>query len=112
VIEVTDTEASARLSDDGIGPSANGAVPGETATAGPGAGASADPGPAPAAGSGLAGLAERAARLGGTMSAGAGQNGGFQLRVSVPLIVPPELIAPVGEPAGAEAVEPADKRVP
>ena len=37
------------------------------------------------AGSGLAGLAERAARLGGTLSAGAGEEGGFWLRVSVPL---------------------------
>jgi hypothetical protein len=37
---------------------------------------------------GLAGLAERAARLGGTLSAGAGENGGFRLRVSVPLAGP------------------------
>jgi two-component system sensor histidine kinase DesK len=112
VIEVTDAEASACLSDDGMGPSANGAAPGETATAGPDAGTGVDPGPAPAAGSGLAGLAERAARLGGTMSAGTGQNGGFRLQVSVPLTAPPELTAPAGEPAGAEAIEPADKRVP
>ena len=112
VIEVTDTVASACLSDDGMGLSADGAAPGETATIGPDAGAGADPGPAPAAGSGLAGLAERAARLGGTMSAGAGQNGGFRLQVSVPLTAPPELTAPAGEPADAEAIEPADKRVP
>jgi two-component system sensor histidine kinase DesK len=85
VIEVTDTEASARLSDDGIGVPANGAAPGAAAAAGPDAGAGADPGMAPAAGSGLAGLAERAARLGATMSAGAVQGGGFRLRVSVPL---------------------------
>ena len=39
----------------------------------------------PVAGSGLAGLAERAARRGGTLSAGAGERGGFWLRVSVPL---------------------------
>jgi len=112
VIEVTDTVASACLSDDGMGLSADGAAPGETATIGPDVGAGADPGPAPAAGSGLAGLAERAARLGGTMSAGAGQNGGFRLQVSVPLTAPPELTAPAGEPADAEAIEPADKRVP
>jgi two-component system sensor histidine kinase DesK len=40
------------------------------------------------AGSGLAGLAERAAHLGGTLSAGAGERGGFWLRVSVPLAGP------------------------
>jgi two-component system, NarL family, sensor histidine kinase DesK len=61
---------------------------------------------APAAGSGLAGLAERAARLGGTMSAGVGQRGGFWLRVSVPL---PS--APAGEPVGAPAIEPAQDQV-
>jgi hypothetical protein len=90
VIEVTDTEASARLSDDGIGVPANGPAPGGTAATGPDAGAGADPGAAPAAGSGLAGLAERAARLGATMSAGAGQGGGFRLRVSVPLTSAPD----------------------
>jgi two-component system, NarL family, sensor histidine kinase DesK len=137
VIEVTDAEASARLSDDGIGPSANGATgvagagvagAGVAGAAGPAAGvvpgtaerasdglAGARPGAArpgavgpgaagpraevaPAAGSGLAGLAERAARLGGTLSAGAGQDGGFWLRVSVPLTGPP---AP--EPVAAAA---------
>jgi hypothetical protein len=36
-------------------------------------------------GSGLAGLAERAGRLGGTLLAGAGRNGGFRVRVTVPL---------------------------
>ncbi len=109
VIEVTDTEASARLSDDGIGASANGAVPGavgEQAAAGPDATrAQARPGVAPAAGSGLAGLAERAARLGGALSAGAGQHGGFWLRVSVPLT------GPSGEPADPAAIEPAEKPV-
>jgi two-component system, NarL family, sensor histidine kinase DesK len=105
VIEVTDTEASARLSDDGIGGSANGAAQGETAAAGPDAGAGADPGVAPAAGSGLAGLAERAARIGATMSAGAGQGGGFWLRVSVPLTT-----APDAEPAAA--IEPSRQGTP
>jgi len=117
VIEVTDTEASAGLSDDGIGPSANGAVPGtvagETAAGPDAAGAGAHPGVAPAAGSGLAGLAERAARLGGTLSAGAGRDGGFWLRVSVPLTAsagePAEGRA--GEPAGAAAIQPADRQV-
>jgi two-component system sensor histidine kinase DesK len=108
VIEVTDTEASARLSDDGIGASANGAVPGavaEAAVAGPDAtGAQAHPGAAPAAGSGLAGLAERAARLGGSLSAGARPDGGFRLRVSVPLTS-----APAGDAADATAIEPAQE---
>ena len=108
VIEVTDTEASARLSDDGIGASANGAVPGavaEAAVAGPDAtGAQAHPGVAPAAGSGLAGLAERAARLGGSLSAGASQDGGFRLRVSVPLTS-----TPAGDAADATAIEPAQE---
>ncbi len=50
-----------------------------------GAGAGPAPaGPAPA-GSGLAGLAERAARLGGSLQTGARDGGGFRLRVSVPL---------------------------
>jgi two-component system sensor histidine kinase DesK len=68
VIDLTGAEASARLSDDGAGPR--------------GQGLRADAG---YTGSGLAGLAERAARLGGTLSAGAGEDGGFWLRVSVPL---------------------------
>jgi hypothetical protein len=58
---------------------------------------------APVTGSGLAGLAERAARLGGTLSAGAGERGGFWLRVSVPL----------AGPAPAQAVsEPGRERTP
>jgi len=114
-IKVTDTEASARLSDDGIGPSANGAVPGvlgdETAAGPDAAGAQAV---APAAGSGLTGLAERAARLGGTLSAGAGQDGGFWLRVSVPLTAPAGEPAEggAGESATAAAIEPAEGQVP
>jgi two-component system sensor histidine kinase DesK len=72
----------------------------------PGAGAvgpdGTDEGPrlaAPVAGSGLAGLAERAARVGGTLAAGAGERGGFWLRVSVPL----------PGPAPAEAVSEAGR---
>jgi signal transduction histidine kinase len=39
----------------------------------------------PAGGSGLAGLAERAERVQGTLEAGAGETGGFRLRLSMPL---------------------------
>jgi two-component system, NarL family, sensor histidine kinase DesK len=127
VIELTDTTASACLSDDGAGP-AKGGIPGMVSDTGPGAAPSAaakgargdatapsvragrpagtgeGPGPtAPVAGSGLAGLAERAARLRGTLSAGAGERGGFWLRVSVPL----------AGPAPAKAVnEPGRERTP
>jgi two-component system, NarL family, sensor histidine kinase DesK len=134
VIELTDSTASACLSDDGAGPG-KGSVPGMVtgpgaaagaATTGAGgdaaalraAGDAAAPGAeaggpdgtgagprlaAPATGSGLAGLAERAARLGGTLSAGAGEHGGFRLRVSVPL----------AGPAPAKAVsEPGRERTP
>ena len=99
VIALTDTEATARLSDDGAGPRGKGlrAIAGATAggseavgggadggDGAPGGGAAAGAGGGPT-GSGLAGLAERAARLGGALSAGAGEDGGFWLRVSVPL---------------------------
>jgi two-component system sensor histidine kinase DesK len=85
VIELTDTEASAKLSDDGAGPRGKGlgaiadAIGGGSAADGAGLAGSG------VTGSGLAGLAERAARLGGSLSAGAGEDGGFWLRVSVPL---------------------------
>jgi two-component system, NarL family, sensor histidine kinase DesK len=118
VIELTGTQASALLSDDGTGPRGKslpifaraagrpaagaGAAGRPAAGAGAGgararAGAWAGDDGAPreggavagvAAGSGLAGLAERAARLGGTLSAGAGTDGGFRLQVSVPLTGP------------------------
>jgi two-component system sensor histidine kinase DesK len=104
VIDLTDTEASARLSDDGAGPRGKGlraiagaikggraadgnrgaAGGGEPAGGGGPAGGGAA-GNAGHTGAGLAGLAERAARLGGALSAGAGEDGGFWLRVSVPL---------------------------
>ncbi len=87
VIELTGTAASARLSDDGTGPR------GKTLPAG----------------SGLAGLAERAARLGGALSAGAGEHGGFWLRVSVPLTGP--LTGPPAGGAGA-GLEPGRERMP
>ncbi len=104
VIELTGTEAAARLSDDGTGPRGTGlaALTGAAGTpaaggrgagssgagggiGGAGGGAGGPAGPGGPAGSGLAGLAERAARLGGALSAGAGEHGGFWLRVSVPL---------------------------
>jgi two-component system sensor histidine kinase DesK len=113
VIDLTGTEASARLSDDGAGPRGQGlraiagaiaggkaaggdsdaagrggAVGAERAAGAAGGNRAAGSGPAADAGttgSGLAGLAERAARLGGALSAGAGADGGFWLRVSVPL---------------------------
>jgi two-component system, NarL family, sensor histidine kinase DesK len=71
-VTVTGASASAELTDDGVGP----------AVTRPGAA-----GGLRAPGSGLAGLAERAARLGGTLLAGAGENGGFRVRVTVPLTV-------------------------
>jgi two-component system, NarL family, sensor histidine kinase DesK len=101
VIDLTDTEASARLSDDGAGPRGKGlsviagvikggkAADGNRGSGGAAGGDGAAGGGPPAdaghTGSGLAGLAERAARLGGALSAGGGEDGGFWLRVSVPL---------------------------
>jgi len=130
VIELTGAEASACLSDDGAGPPKD-SVPAVAGTEGPDAVAGApasgvaggtDGGSAlaglagpvagsglaglagPVTGSGLAGLAERAARLGGTLSAGAGERGGFRLRVSVLL---------TGPAAAAETdVEPGRERMP
>jgi two-component system sensor histidine kinase DesK len=146
-IELTDTEATVGLSDDGMGPRGNGlraianttgtvaagagagGVPGGTGAGGAGAGgtgagtggtgvpgggtsatdgvsgasgsgAAAGAGGAPG-GSGLAGLAERAARLGGTLSAGEGDDGGFWLRVNVPLTGPAG-----GTAAGDTAADP------
>jgi two-component system sensor histidine kinase DesK len=77
-VTVTGATASAELTDDGAGPPA-----GRGAFAGGQAGQRGDA--AGPAGSGLAGLAERAARLGGTLQAGAGARGGFRVRVTVPL---------------------------
>jgi len=84
-VAVTGASASAELTDDGAGPPAGRGTP--AAGGGPAA-ATATAG----AGSGLAGLAERAGRLGGTLLAGAGARGGFRVRVSVPLTPagPPE----------------------
>jgi len=94
-VEVTDASASADLTDDGAGPPAARPAPGAGAgAAGPASatglasatGPASGTGPAgAAAGSGLAGLAERASRLGGTLLAGAGRHGGFRVRVTVPL---------------------------
>lgn len=77
-VAVTGASASAELTDDGAGPPA-----GRGTTA---AGGGIEPAAATGAtGSGLAGLAERAGRLGGTLLAGAGRHGGFRVRVTVPL---------------------------
>jgi two-component system, NarL family, sensor histidine kinase DesK len=139
-IELTADRAAAVLTDDGAGPP--GTPPGRrlpgmpllrgTIVAGQAAGARSardagsgapdsggtGPGPAgedgPALGSGLAGLAERAARLGGTLSAGAGPRGGFLLMVAVPLTSaedPDRQAVPAGEgghvPAGESESVPA-----
>jgi two-component system, NarL family, sensor histidine kinase DesK len=91
-IEVTGARAGAELCDDGAGPAAGAAMAG--GEGGPG-------------GSGLAGLTERAARLDGTLRAGAGERGGFRLRVSVPLAAPqppggPDRTAQDQDPAGQD----------
>jgi two-component system, NarL family, sensor histidine kinase DesK len=73
-VTVTGTSAGAEVTDDGAGPPAGRGTPTADGDSEPGA-----------AGSGLAGLAERAGRLGGTLLAGGGRNGGFRVRVTVPL---------------------------
>jgi two-component system, NarL family, sensor histidine kinase DesK len=73
-VTVTGTSAGAEVTDDGAGPPAGRGTLTADGDSEPGA-----------AGSGLAGLAERAARLGGTLLAGGGRNGGFRVRVTVPL---------------------------
>jgi two-component system sensor histidine kinase DesK len=78
-IAVTGSTAAAGLTDDGAGPPAGRGTP---AT---GAGIGEPAAVAGTAGTGLAGLAERAGRLGGTLLAGAGRDGGFRVRVTVPL---------------------------
>ena len=116
VIDLTDTEASARLSDDGTGPRGTGLPAIARAAGTPAVGGAAVGGAAAtggwaddaaglggAAGSGLAGLAERAARLGGALSAGAGESAGFWLQVSVPL---------TGAPPGDAEPDPGRERMP
>ncbi|MBO0809881.1 MAG: hypothetical protein J2P32_16420 [Actinobacteria bacterium] len=105
-VEVTGDLVRAELTDDGGG-KARGAGKVRTATGGNDC---ADGGSVPPpTGSGLAGLAERAASLGGTMQAGAAAGGGFRLRVEVPLAEQPAgggraLAAGTPSPAGtAEA---------
>jgi two-component system sensor histidine kinase DesK len=82
-VTVTGSTASAELTDDGAGPAAAGGTPGPGATQA--LGTPGDLGTPEGPGSGLAGLAERAGRLGGTLLAGAGAHGGFRVRVTVPL---------------------------
>jgi two-component system sensor histidine kinase DesK len=74
-VTVTGASAGAEVTDDGAGPG------GTKTTGADGATTATDAGP----GSGLAGLAERAGRLGGTLLAGEGEHGGFRVRVTVPL---------------------------
>src|SRR5215831_1708465 len=115
LVTVTGTSASAELTDDGAGPPAGrgtpaaGGGPGTTGAPAAGAAAGGAAGTPGAPGSGLAGLAERAGRLGGTLLAGAGGNGGFRVRVTVPLPQPPAVTAgDDGRSAGAPpAVPPA-----
>jgi two-component system, NarL family, sensor histidine kinase DesK len=76
-VTATGASASAELTDDGAGPGAMETAGAESTTTA--IGATGTPG------SGLAGLAERAGRLGGTLRAGAGEHGGFRVRVTVPL---------------------------
>jgi two-component system, NarL family, sensor histidine kinase DesK len=80
-VTVTGASASAELTDDGAGPPAGRGTPAAGGGISEPAAATGAAGPA---GSGLAGLAERAARLGGTLLAG-GRHGGFRVRVTVPL---------------------------
>ena len=76
-VTVTGTTASAELADDGAGPpAARHRAERRDRARGRHRGRR---------GSGLAGLAERAGRLGGTLLAGAGGHGGFRVRVTVPL---------------------------
>jgi two-component system sensor histidine kinase DesK len=78
-IAVTGSSATAGLTDDGAGPPAGHGTPGTGAGIGEPAAAGGT------AGTGLAGLAERAGRLGGTLLAGADGDGGFRVLVTVPL---------------------------
>ncbi|MBO0787969.1 MAG: sensor histidine kinase, partial [Actinobacteria bacterium] len=101
-VEVTGDLVRAELTDDGGG-KARGTGKERTADDGnecPAGGVS-------PAGSGLAGLAERAASLGGTMQAGAAAGGGFRLRVEVPLA---ELPAGGGRALAATSGPDADGR--
>jgi two-component system sensor histidine kinase DesK len=100
-IAVTGSSATAELTDDGAGPPAGRATP---AT---GAGIGEPAAVAGTAGTGLAGLAERAGRLGGTLVAGAGGDGGFRVRVTVPLTTS----VPPGQP-GTPAVTSATDAAP
>jgi two-component system sensor histidine kinase DesK len=97
-VALTGAGASAELTDDGAGPPAGRGTPA----------ANGGIEPAAAAGSGLAGLAERAARLGGTLLAGAGRHGGFRVRVTVPLIT----AGPPGQPATAAVTPDAQDTAP
>jgi two-component system sensor histidine kinase DesK len=97
-VTVTGASASAELTDDGAGPPAGHGAPDGSSEPAAATGT---------AGTGLAGLAERAGRLGGTLLAGAGGHGGFRVRVTVPLTT----AGPHGEPE-TPAASPAMDQVP
>jgi two-component system sensor histidine kinase DesK len=97
-VTVTGASASAELTDDGAGPPAGHGAPDGSSEPAAATGT---------AGTGLAGLAERAGRLGGTLLAGAGGHGGFRVRVTVPLAT----AGPHGEPE-TPAASPAMDQVP
>ena len=86
-VTVTGATASAELTDDGAGPPAPRGTPAADGPHGAARdlGTTGHLGATGAPGSGLAGLAERAGRLGGTLLAGAGRHGGFRVLVTVPI---------------------------
>jgi two-component system sensor histidine kinase DesK len=100
-VAVTGASASAELTDDGAGPPAGRGTPAANGGIEPAAATG-------TAGSGLAGLAERAGRLGGTLLAGAGRHGGFRVRVTVPLTT----AGPPGQPAAAAVTRHAQDTAP
>jgi two-component system sensor histidine kinase DesK len=100
-VTVTGASASAELTDDGAGPPAGRGTPAANGGIEPAAATG-------TAGSGLAGLAERAGRLGGTLLAGAGRHGGFRVRVTVPLTT----AGPPGQPAAAAVTRHAQDTAP
>jgi signal transduction histidine kinase len=71
---------SIRVTDDGDGPPATGGRP---------------------SGHGLTGMAERAAVVGGSFSASAGPDGGFEVRARLPAATPGQVAAPGAAPAAA-----------
>ncbi|MFB6616596.1 sensor histidine kinase [Streptomyces sp. NPDC056367] len=84
VVEIdygTDLLLTLRIRDDGPGPSPG---PGPGPGSGPGSGSGSGSGPGSGAGHGLTGMRERAALVGGRLSAGAGPDGGFLVEAELP----------------------------